>query len=80
MAHCEFMDSCSFLSDRIIDMPIATCNLVETLCNKGFDVCAIHTIALTQGINNVPKSILPQEKQMITDKVTELVLWGRLGW
>lgn len=80
MAHCDFIETCPFLHNKIIDMPITSCNLVESYCYGAFATCSIHKAAMTHGIDKIPKDISPEDTYELSDDVIESVLLGRVGW
>jgi hypothetical protein len=59
MATCEFCDTCSFFKKEFQDHPHANKYLCNTLCNGHFTACARYKIAMTNGIDDVPRDILP---------------------
>jgi hypothetical protein len=61
MEYCNFIGKCHFLNDKIMRMPIAARKLVDTYCEENFDQCSIHTIAITDSIDNVPKHVCPDD-------------------
>lgn len=59
MNRCVYIKTCPFLSEKIVDMPKSSCNLVETYCHKDFVLCEIHKVAVTYGIDKVPGHFTP---------------------
>jgi hypothetical protein len=80
MASCEFMQTCIFLNNKVVRMPITTQKLVESYCDGDFTKCTIHKNALAHGIDKVPKYVSPDDEYELSDWMIELVLVGRLGW
>lgn len=75
MNRCDYIKICPFLSEKIVNMPRTSCNLVETYCHKDFVMCEIHKAAMTHGIDKVPQHVTPEDKCEISAKVTQLGLW-----
>ena len=80
MERCDLIDTCAFLNDKMIDMPLTTHKLLEKYCVGDFTLCSIHRVAMTQGIDKVPSNVFPGDKYELSDRVIELALWGKLGW
>ena len=79
MKRCDFIGTCPFLSEKIVDMPIASCNLVETYCHGEFAKCSIHEVATVHGIDKIPEHVTPEDTCALSDKVIQLGLWDKLG-
>ena len=79
MAKCYFIDTCPFLNDKMINMPITTNKLVERYCAKDFTMCKIHKVAMIHGIDMVLINVSPNDWYELTDRLIELVLWGKFG-
>ncbi len=80
MAICDFIDTCPFLNKMIINLPINTHELAETYCYGDFTMCKIHKVAMVHGIDMVTKYVAPDGKYELSDRVIDLVLWGKIGW
>ena len=80
MANCDFIEICPFLNEKTIEMPITTQNLVDQYCYGDFSRCSIHNVAMTLGIDKVPKYLYPNDKYELSQSIKDLILWGRLGW
>jgi len=80
MVSCEFNDTCHFLNNKVIDMPLTTRNAVNDFCHGDFTICTIHQIAMTHGINKVPKYVSPDDKYELSSRVIELAHMNRLCW
>ena len=50
METCEFTDTCSFLNEEIINMPLSAHLLLESYCEGDFTMCTIHKAAMIHGI------------------------------
>lgn len=50
METCEFTDTCSFLNEEIINMPLSVHLLLESYCEGDFTMCTIYKAAMIHGI------------------------------
>lgn len=71
MAHCNFIGKCPFLNDKIMTMPLTAWDLLISFCDSCFDKCAIHNIAMTESIDNVPKHVCPDDAYELFDEVVD---------
>ena len=65
MNRCDFIKVCPFLSEKIVNMPKSSCNLVETYCHKDFVMCEIHKVAVTLGMDKVPEHVTPIDAYLV---------------
>jgi hypothetical protein len=79
MARCEFNDKCRFLNKKVLAMPLTTRSLVENFCQGDFKKCTIYNIAVTHGIDTIPKYVYPDDQYELSNRVIELVKQGKLG-
>lgn len=80
MESCDFINTCPFLNEKVVKMPLTTQKLVEHYCDGDFNMCTIHKVAVTHGIGKVPKYVSPDDKYELSDRIIELDLWDKLGW
>ena len=59
METCEFCGPCSFFKIEFQDNPYSNKYLCNTLCNGHFTTCARYITAISQGIGDVPRDLLP---------------------
>jgi len=59
MATCELCGTCSFFKIEFQDNPRSKEHLCNTLCNGHFNACARYNFAISQGIDNIPRDLLP---------------------
>ena len=72
MVSCDFNDTCHFLNKKAIAMPLTTMNMVESFCRRNFTGCTIHRIAMTHGIDKVPRYVSPDDKYELSNRIIEL--------
>src|SRR5665647_3098553 len=46
METCEFTDTCPFLNEEIINMPLSAHLLLESYCEGDLTMCTIHKLSL----------------------------------
>jgi len=79
MVSCEFNDKCRFLNKKVLVMPLTTHSLVECFCHGDFRKCTIRRIAMTHGIDKIPRYVSPDDQYELSGRIIELVQQGKLG-
>lgn len=79
MVICDFIDTCPFLNKIMNHLPINSHALAEAYCYGDFTLCKIHNVAMVHGIDKVIKYVAPDGRYELSDRVIDLVLWGKFS-
>ena len=80
MECCKFIGTCPFLNKIMINLPIDTHELAGAYCFGAFTKCNLYKVAMVHGIDKVIEYIAPDGKYELSDRVIDLVLWGKVCW